>query len=326
MAWLEWGDFYDVYYKILVDGSEKIRQRLHWSGTERVKQTWAMDDAGQAHWWIIPEIQQRWNTLISGNPDLPYESYIYEKYLKDREDLRMFSPGCGTGVHELRFAAYPCFSEIRACDIASEPIAFAIQEAEKYKYSHLHYELADMYQMELPSDHYDFVLFHASLHHFKELPHLLKEIILPSMKPGALLIIHEYVGPNRFQWTDDQLSNINRILNELEPRYRLRSDSRTLKKKVYRPGKFRMWLSDPSEAVASEEILPLLHKYCDVLEEKSLGGNLLHLLFRDIAFNFLSQEKKTQDLLMKLFQAEDDYLAQGIQGDFCFGVYQKRIS
>jgi len=50
-----------------------------------------------------------------------------------------------------------------------------------------------------------------------------------------------------------------------------------------------MFLVDPSEAVDSESILPSLHENFKVLEEKKIGGDILLILLKDIAHNFLDE-------------------------------------
>jgi hypothetical protein len=44
-----------------------------------------------------------------------------------------------------------------------------------------------------------------------------------------------------------------------------------------------MLAHDPSEAVRSDEILPLLEQHFDILEKRFYGGTLLHVLFASIA-------------------------------------------
>ena len=84
-----------------------------------------------------------------------------------------------------------------------------------------------------------------------------------------------------------------------------------------------MILSDPSEAVQSSKINGLLQKHFKPLEIKPYGGSILHLLFRDIAHNFLGKDEETRETLEKLFQMEDAYMEKTGQSDFTFGVFSK---
>ena len=85
----------------------------------------------------------------------------------------------------------------------------------------------------------------------------------------------------------------------------------------------RMILSDPSEAVDSSQILPAIHEYFETIEEKKLGGNLLMLLFKDIAYHYIHPEDSiATSILEKVFKEEDEYLKDH-PSDFVFGIYKK---
>ncbi|MEJ2568199.1 MAG: hypothetical protein P8Z50_04915, partial [candidate division WOR-3 bacterium] len=144
-----------------------------------------------------------------------------------------------------------------------------------------------------------------------------------AMNPGGLLVINEYIGPNRFQWTNQQLKKANYYLNKIPGHYRYLWQSRRIKKKIYRPGLLRMILSDPSEAVDSEEILPQISRKFKKIEEKPYGGNLLHLIFKDISHNFTKNTSDINKMLDFLFRAEDEFLENTDKSDFLFGVYIK---
>ena len=79
--------------------------------------------------------------------------------------------------------------------------------------------------------------------------------------------------------------------------------------------------SDPSEAVRSSEIVPLLSRYFRVVEFTGYGGSLLHDLLLDIAGNFTEENSGSLDHLKRLFELEDDLLASGrLSHDFAVVV------
>jgi len=61
---------------------------------------------------------------------------------------------------------------------------------------------------------------------------------------------------------------------------------------------------DPSEAVHSSSILPLLPDYFKVVAQRPYGGSLLHVLLAEVAQNFQAPEAKPW--LQALVDAEDD--------------------
>jgi SAM-dependent methyltransferase len=80
-------------------------------------------------------------------------------------------------------------------------------------------------------------------------------------------------------------------------------------------------LDDPSEAVRSDEIPPLLARRFDLIEVKQLGGSVLRLVLDDIAGNFEPETPESASLLEMLIAVEDALLASGeVESDFAFVV------
>ncbi|MFW5955697.1 MAG: hypothetical protein ACOCSK_03045, partial [Rhodothermales bacterium] len=95
-------------------------------------------------------------------------------------------------------------------------------------------------------------------------------------------------------------------------------------RRFHRPGRLLMQLSDPSEAVESSAILETIRKCLEPILVRPYGGSVLHLLFDDIAHNFLRSDEETRQLLDLCFQTEDWALNSGqVASDFVFGVYKK---
>ncbi len=82
---------------------------------------------------------------------------------------------------------------------------------------------------------------------------------------------------------------------------------------------------DPSESIRSGEILEFLHRTFDVLEEKSMGGTLLSLLFDGIAGNFDEQNPFVCSLIKSLQKIEELLISnQVIPPDYIFIVLANR--
>lgn len=317
------GDFVDVYHKVRQKGLGFVFSKLNFSSTSRIQSKWDSFQSS-SDFWIIPTIQKRWNFMISGNENMEYEEYVYHKYLKGKSNLKLLSIGCGEGIHERNFAKYDCFSAIEATDISEESIIKARTLA---KDSHLsiNYRSGDFKQLDYDENSFDVILFSSSLHHFEEVSSFLKNNVKPLLNEKGILVINEYVGPNRLQWTNQQLKKANELLKELPINYKLLYDNKTLKKKVYRPGIFRMLLVDPSEATDSANIVSAINSNFKVLEQTNLGWNILHILLKGIAHNFCNEEKETLDLLTNLFSEEDQFVIKTKSSDAIFGVYQNKI-
>ena len=84
-----------------------------------------------------------------------------------------------------------------------------------------------------------------------------------------------------------------------------------------------MLASDPSEAVRSDEIVPLLAERFDIVERTPLGGSLLQFLLHGIAGNL--HDAAAQPWLELLFEIEDRLMALGeIQSDFVYLAARSR--
>ena len=318
------GDFIDIYFKIRSLESNKFLSRLiPSSNKKRITKAWnAACGNSQSNWWAVPYIQKRWNSLITGDANTDYSSYIIEKYLKYKKDINMLSPGCGTGSKELKFARFDKFRSIDAFDISLERIKIAKENVDSLGLKNIRYSTADVQSFKFEKDYYDIIVFDSFLHHIKNIDEILNKVY-DGLRQDGILVINEYVGPNRFQWSKEQLDISNNALSKIPPLFRKRLNSNKIKRKNYRPGLLRMILSDPSEAVNSEKILQKIKMKFKVLEEKPYGGNILHLTLKDISHNFIIKSDECKKLLDALFKIEDDFLQRINESDFAFGVYSK---
>ena len=317
------GDFIDLFWKIRNKGFSTLYSLFHLSNQARTTRKWNTISS-TSDFWIIPEVRRRWNEKCTGDPALEYEDYLVSKYFSGSAGLKMLSVGCGTGARERKFARYPNFSLIEGIDLAENLVKEARVGAAKPGLENIKYHVGDFEKHRFDSGNYDLILFNSSLHHFDHIHSLIREKILPILKKDGFLIIFEFVGPARLQWTKQQLDFTNRILHSLPENYKIRYGSKLAKRKVYRPGLLRMMLVDPSEAIDSETIIPAIHKHFRILEEKKVGWDITHLLFKDIAHNFLNNREDTKSVISFIFEQEERYLAETGRSDAVFGVYQKK--
>jgi ubiquinone/menaquinone biosynthesis C-methylase UbiE len=314
------GDFLDVYYKVREKNVPYFLKKLKILPKSRIESKW---DGFQStsDFWLIPEIQLSWNKKISGNSEMIYEDYVFNKYLSAKDDLKMLSIGCGEGLHERNFAIHGCFSQIDAIDFSSQ----SIENAEKFAIENnldINYQTGDFKKINLKKNAYDLVLFSSSLHHFENVEDTLENFVKPLLSENGILVVFEYSGPNRLQWNKKQLDKANELLDKLPKKYKTLVNNSSIKRKVYKPGILRMLLVDPSEAVDSEAIVPSLKNF-KILEQTNLGWNILHILLKGISHNFLNNEPETKTLIKNLLDEEDLFVKEESQSDAIFGVYQK---
>lgn len=317
-------DFLETWRRIKSNPSSslKIFQKIVSQSQTKVELTWSHTKAIPDKWWFIPQIQKRWNHLITGNKETSYQQYFAEKYLFDRNDYSAFSFACGNGEREILWAKTKRFSLIDSFDLSKARIMNAIQNAKNSNVSNIvSFSIGNANSIILEKK-YDVYFAEQSLHHFSPLENVLKRL-KNFLKPNGWLLINEYTGPDRFQWTKEQIKYSNYLLKEIPELYRKYWNCNQIKSKIYKPGKLRMMLNDPSEAVESSKIIPLLDKYFERIEIKNYGGTILHLVLDGIAHNFLSNDDETNSLLEKCFLYEDELINTGkLPSDFVFAVYK----
>jgi len=322
-TWISAGDVIDLFYKVKQKGIHVLLSKFRLTHTGRTASKWNTVTAS-ADFWILPQVRWRLNEKCTGHRNLEYEDYIVAKYLSDKNSLHMLSVGCGTGSRERKFAKYSNFSLIEGIDLAEKKTEEATKLANEANLTNIQYHSGDFMKHVFKPASMDVILFNASLHHFNHVDHLLEFKVLPMLKDDGLLVLFEYAGPNRLQWTRYQLEFTNRLLKEIPDEYKTRAGSGSVKSRVYRPGLLRMLITDPSEAIDSESILPSVHKHFNVLEEKELGWDITHLLLKDIAHHYIDGNPETQKLLQYIFKKEDEYMATTGRSDGVFGIYQKQ--
>ena len=294
----------------------RIVQRLLGGHASAVQSTWAHTETPPIRFWDIPAVHRRTNRLLTGDPNVDYIAYLADKYLFSRTPLIGLSLGCGIGLKELTWASRIDFTRLDAYDVSPQRIATAQATARERGIASVQFQSADIYQITWLAQHYDVVFSNQSMHHFSPLEPLCAHI-RRALKSDGYLILSEYVGPSRFQWTNRQLDVVNGVLATLPERYRRLWQEHTVKKRVYRPSRLRMMLSDPSEAVESDRIIPTVERYFEVVERRDYGGTIIHPLFADIAANFKGDDPDTQHLLDLCFQIEENLIVLGdISSDF----------
>lgn len=316
------GDFIDLGLKIRQKGIRVVLSKLNPSAKSRTVSKWN-STSKSTDFWIIPSIRKRWNQLSTGDPNLEYEDYVVNKYFASSQNLSMLSVGCGSGTRERKFAKYPCFKHVVGIDMAERKVYEARRLALSSGHSNIEYLTGNFLKYPFEPNKYDLILFNSSLHHLDNVESVLGNRVHSLLKDGGMLLLFEYVGPNRLQYTQHQLDFANRLLKQIPKRFRVKADGSSVKTRIYRPGILRMLMVDPSEAIDSESILPAVRKHFKVAHERMTGGDISMILFKDIAHNFLGEDDETQNLIAYLLGKEDEYLEQTGSSDGIFGVYYK---
>ena len=302
-----------------------ILSRLTKGRIGRVKDAWKNEEAIRGTvWWMIPEMSQRFNKLMTGDENTNYYSYVAKKYLSQKEGLAGLSLGCGSGHRELKWAALSDFETIEAYDLSANRIKHAQAQAKEKGFGDvLDYRVGDIHTLGLKENHYDVVFIEQSLHHFSPLDEVV-ENVKKWLKPGGIFVVNEYVGPTRFQWTKRQIELVNHVRGLLPEKYRRHIIDGSPNKKVITPSRFSMILKDPSEAIESDGIMSTLKDKFDIAEYNPYYGDVLHLLFDGIAQNFIPMDSEARKYYDMCLRIEDTLIESGeLESDYALVICRK---
>ena len=215
-------------------------------------------------WQNHPAVRAGINRRVTGDPDRwPVEQL--SRVVPDRLPFRRaVSIGCGVGNLERSLVSLGLVTRVTGVDASVESVRSARRSAEEGGLSpRIGYVAADAWSFLDSCRGLDAVFFHSSLHHFDRL-HALLALVRAALVPRGILWFDEYVGPARDEWAWGHLWRWNRHYRSLPGIVRR---TKVIRRPINR--------EDPTEAVASSDILPAVEAHFHVLERIDYGGNLL---------------------------------------------------
>lgn len=226
---------------------------------------------------------------------------------------RGVSVGAGTGDNERGLIKAGLVERFDLFEVSADRVAQARDLAQRDGMERqISVHLADALERD-EDGVYDLVYWDSALHHMFDVDHALGWSVR-ALRPGGLLMISEYIGPTRLQWTRAEVSAARQFLHE--NRALVGTDPR----KVRAGGPFRrfkQFLRDPSEAPQSDRIVPLYRKHTGQ-DLTVLGGSAIHL-----AGGFLTGLDTCDPTLHdRLIALDKDLRAKG-HFHFGFGLWQK---
>ena len=297
------------------------------SDSEHVSKYWEQQfekNRADASLWTNNDIITRHiYSLISSGREEHWLPWFFDHYLGDTVRFqRSLSVCCGDGAHELAIANTNRVHFIRGFDISDGAISQVYANLEKggFPKDRYAFEVADANNLQI-DDHFDLMLSTGALHHVTNLEQLLSKLGR-MLRPDGYFVVLEYVGPNRFQWTDAQLNVINDILQQIDPRY-LKQNTRI---ELGRPPIADFIAIDPSEAVRSEEVRGLLSEYFRVEYLRDFNGTIMHPLYPLLHEGFTNANDPGFDSVVRMILQFEDVLIRNkvITSDFVFAICRGR--
>jgi len=260
-------------------------------------------------WTASPVVRRYLHALVSGDPACDWLTWVEHAHLPPRLD-RALVLGCGSGWLERALAGRGRFRSITACDFAADTVSRARRTAEEAGLS-IDYGVLDLENEELPGGPFDVVFANDVLHHITGLEPLFTRIH-DALTPEGRLIFNEYVGPNRFQYSDDRMDVVNRYLRLLPDRLRWDPIGGHILWRRERLDERQLMIDDPTEAVRSEDVMPLARRFFRSEKEYLYGGGLLNPLLFGIVTNFRPGDPWDDMVMARLCSSEERLTDAGV--------------
>lgn len=291
----------------------------HWSNAI----SWYSPNGFKSYWETLDEVRKYQYRVTTGNENLSLIAFALDYVSKHvgSSDLFGLSIGCGESGPEMVAWETGLFSSFEVMDIAEGLLDRQREKAKKRGYCQISYVPANLNKVVLEENKYDFIWALGTIHHIEELEHFIAQI-KKSLKPHGIIAMREYVGPKYLQFTKDQLVMADAMLQAIPKKYRRFWNLRT---KTHNPQVDKEYLlrNDPSEAVRSDEILPIIFNELKVIHFAKTGGTLLHPLLAGIAVNF-ELIPGGREILLSLIAEEERLVRECIiPSDYMFALAKK---
>jgi SAM-dependent methyltransferase len=231
--------------------------------TERV-----VPSAGAAYyvdryWNEVPAVVFYMQQRATGDPDLNWCAHLHQ--WRGRPFRKALVLNCGNGWVERHLVEWGYASEAVGVDVSEELLAEARARATGLAIRHY---CIDTNTGELPEEGYDLVVNHAALHHIAYIDRVVRAVaaLLPD---DGVLVSWDYVGPHRNQYPGEMWEAAHQVNQRLPEAVRSAMDY---------PSFGPMVTVDPTEAVHSELVLPVMRRYFHLVHERTLGGGIGYLL------------------------------------------------
>ncbi len=297
----------------------------HWA--EKAREQQATPELRASINWLESNLvlEHHINPCISGQPRVNWFEWMMGRYVPMAATAAC-TLGCGNGGLERHARVLGFQASFDSFDISEGAVNVAREQAAAQGMTGIEYHQADLNTISSLPNTYQVVFASMSLHHIENLEALMRAVH-EALVPGGRLIFNEFIGPRKFQWTDLQLAMVNGLLAAL-PR-RLRMDLTCpgkLKAPVHRPTLEEMDAIDPSEAVLSDQIMPLAERYFRPVVRRDYGGTLLHLLLERIVGNFREDRIEDVEIMQRTSRLETLCLETGVlPSDFAVAVFEKDV-
>lgn len=246
------------------------------------------------YWNDYDYVAREMNRRISGDPDMPWTEH-FRRTVGGRVFRKALILNCGNGWVERDLLQRGLIAEAVGVDYAEPLLQQARAAAGDLP---LRYYRLDTNTAAFPESDYDLVVNFAAAHHITYIDRVFRKLaeLLPE---DSYFVNYDYVGPHRNQYSTKQW------LAALALNARLPAHMRQV---MRYPHLLTMKLTDPSEAVHSELVIPVMKRYFHILDHKHMGGALGYLLLTHNDQFWNAKPEEQAHWLKVIMDADADYL------------------
>jgi SAM-dependent methyltransferase len=224
----------------------------------------------RAEWSFHPSAKARLHKLL-GSPSR--EQWFHDRFVQGRKGLRGLGIGVGRAETEINLIGLGGFERYDLYDLSTAALADGQKTATERGLSEItEFVCADIHSVDLPAEHYDVITFIASLHHMDRLQDVLV-MCERLLAPGGVLWAVEYIGPDYFQFPDQDTAFAKALYRALDPAIR-----RAGEPELKFPSKEDVVAVDPTESVHSSAIEATMRSIWPDLEFFGTYGTLMFII------------------------------------------------
>lgn len=291
---------------------------------DRVSEKWdkaapPSTGAWYTHKLVVKTFSER---LAAGSPN--WVEHLKERYGARRKCL---SIGCGDGGVERDMVRAGFCNQMLGIDLSPVRVGKANANVPLHLRERLEFKVANG-ETELHGKNFDMVLFSHSLHHIDDLESMARAVQRRIMSDDGVLVLQEYVGPVRWQFSEQQLYLMHSILLHMTQKYPDRAGMLRKCAVLWDGKRFKppdadaVKADDPSETVRSNMIVPVLLNHFNLIENVQLGGNFFQWLLYG-CYSALEDEAGNA-IVKEMLEYEMFLVDEGIlTSDYVFQVWNK---
>jgi SAM-dependent methyltransferase len=282
--------------------------------TQVAAEHWAQKRSSNgARWWDHPAIHRHINRLVCGDAiDGPHQGFHQRIRVRNGgvPFRRAASVGCGSGGKEIGLLRQNLVEHFELFEIGEFRRDQILAKATEHGVAdRVTVYLDDAFAHDFRGD-LDLVYWNNSLHHMFDVAQAVAWSHR-GLRSGGCFAMDDFVGPSRFQWSDDDLDLAFRVRDAFPDDYLIhpRNPAARIPKRQSRPALDQMMETDPTEAADSASILDAVRKTFPDAEIVGTGGIVYHLALNDVLANF--DEERDAALLQSLLLLDETLAAGG---------------